>query len=170
MAENTELQEAKGLLSKMVTFLSGDKVEATEEESKTEEKAELMEGSLEVGEYMLPNGKKLIVTEEGAEIEAEPAEESPEGEAEMTKEEDEEKTEMASEKPQGLAELSLGEMAKTIEKLVESNEALSEKIVNLEAAKPLRGAPTREKKEKKHVTPNMSLAQAAAIRLENAGL
>jgi len=168
MAENTELQEAKGLLSKMVTFLSGDKVEALEEAPKTEEKTELMEGSLEVGEYMLPNGRKLIVTEEGAEIEAEPTEESPEGEAEMNKEEDEEKTEMATQEPKQNNQLV--EMAKTIEKLVESNEALSEKIVNLEAAKPLRGAPTREKKEKKQITPNMSDAQKAAIRLENAGL
>lgn len=166
MAENTELQEAKGLLSKMVAFLSGDKVEAAEEVpvEATEEKTELMEGALEVGEYMLPDGRKLIVSEGGAEIESKETEVE---ETEVTEEAEmeKEKTEMSSQEDSKVLELS-----KTIEKLVEANETLVEKVTNLEAAKPLRGAPKQEVKQKKVITPNMSHAQAAAIRLENAGL
>ena len=172
MAENTELQEAKGLMTKLSSaskavekFLG---LELSEEASKTEEKAELMEGSLEVGEYILPNGKKLIVTEEGAEIEAEPTEEKPEEEAEMTKEEDEEKAEMSNQEPKENKELV--EMSAALNKSLEAIEALTEKVTNLEAAKPLTGAPKHAKKQVKQITPNMSYAEAAAIRLENKGL
>ena len=69
MAENTEteLKEAKTLLQRMTAFLSGQSTELNEEE-KAEEK--MMATALEVGEYTLPDGRKLVVSEEGAEIEA----------------------------------------------------------------------------------------------------
>ena len=170
MAEKKELKEAKEYLTmlskateKTLKYL-GLEVKLGEDEKPLENEGEtnLMEGALEVGEYMLPDGRKLIITEDGAEIEAkEPTEEEV---AEMERE----KTEMAAQKAKKEEEQL--ELSKKFEELVDANEKLMDKVTKLESAKALKGSPKQAVKEKKVITPNMSYKEAAAIRLENAGL
>lgn len=154
--EKKELEEAKGLLNSVMTFLSGDKPAEPKKEVK-------MESELAEGEYELKDGTTFRIDAEGFPVDVKaPTEEEAEEEEAAKREQD---TMMAEHKQFKEENETLKAELSAVNKTLEAKDA---EIVELSKTTPISSAPSSGgKKQPIELTSNMSAEEKQYARRYN---